>query len=259
MVRSKLCAFFAPLSVLAVASLPITAEEIAVTHPQGAAHGFVEVTTLEGTRIGVGDMMQKLHGDVVTSRLFIKFLDGSIDEETTVYSQRRVLHLISDHHVQRGPSFPKSLDATIDTASGQVTSTDPSGNVTRSHLDMPADVYNGLASGILMNISPAKPETKIAIVVASDKPRIVHLSMKNAGEAPFKMGGLARQAIDYVVHVEIGGVDGVVAPLVGKEPLDYHVLILNGGDPAFIRERGQLYEGGPVWCIQQISATFAPN
>jgi hypothetical protein len=29
-------------------------------------------------------------------------------------------------------------------------------------------------------------------------------------------------------------------------------------DPAFIREEGQLYQGGPLWRIQQISAAF-PN
>jgi hypothetical protein len=81
--------------------------------------------------------------------------------------------------------------------------------------------------------------------------------MKNAGEAAFTLGGTPRKATDYAVHVELGGVAGVVAPLVGKEPVDYHVLILSGADPAFIREEGQLYEGGPVWRIQQVSAAFA--
>jgi hypothetical protein len=60
-----------------------------------------------------------------------------------------------------------------------------------------------------------------------------------------------------VVHVELDGVAGVVAPLIGKEPLDYRVLILTGADPAFIREEGQLYVGGPVWRIQQISAVLS--
>jgi hypothetical protein len=253
---SRISAYILPLALVALGSAPVCAEVIAVTHPQGAAHGFVEVTTLEGTQIAIGDMMQKLRGDVVTSRLFMKFLDGSIDEETTVYSQHGVLRLISDHHVQRGPSFPTPLDATIDTASGQVTTVDPTGKITHAHIDMPADVYNGLATAILMNISAVKAATKIAVVVASAKPRIVHLSMKNTGDVSFDMGGLPRKATDYLVHVELGGVVGVVAPLVGKEPLDYHVLILGQGDPAFIREEGQLYQGGPVWRIQQISASF---
>jgi hypothetical protein len=67
---------------------------------------------------------------------------------------------------------------------------------------------------------------------------------------------MPRKAIDYDVHIELGGVAGVVAPIIGKEPVDYHVWILSGSDPAFIREEGPLYEGGPIWTIQQISAVF---
>jgi hypothetical protein len=107
-----------------------------------------------------------------------------------------------------------------------------------------------------MNVSPTAPETRIAVVTAGEKPRIIHLSMHNAGEVPFTLGGESRKATDFVVHVELGGVAGVVAPLIGKNPPDYHVLILSGSDPAFIREEGPLYEGGPVWRIQQVSAAF---
>jgi hypothetical protein len=122
---------------------------------------------------------------------------------------------------------------------------------------MPPDTYNGLATSMLMNALPGTPETKIAVVVAGDKPRVVHLSMKSAGEVPFTLGGTPRKAIDYDVHVELGGVAGVVAPIIGKQPLDYHVWILSGSDPAFIREEGPLYQGGPVWRIQQVSPAFA--
>jgi hypothetical protein len=42
-----------------------------------------------------------------------------------------------------------------------------------------------------------------------------------------------------------------------KQPPDDHVWISGApDDPAFIREQGPLYEGGPVWRIQQISAAF---
>ena len=74
---------------------------------------------------------------------------------------------------------------------------------------------------------------------------------------PFSIGGSRRKAIDYVLHVELGGLTGVIAPLVGKEPADYHIWILGGAHPAFIREEGQLYEGGPIWRIEQISPTFS--
>lgn len=242
--------------ILAAFIQPAHGEPIKVRYPQGSAHGFVEVTTPDGKRIAVGDLLQRVRDSVVTSELVLRFFDGSLDDETTVYSQRGNFRFISDHHVQRGPSFPQPIDVTIDARSNLVTSVDPQGRSKRTHIEMPPDTYNGLASSLLMNISPSSPETKIAVIAAGDKPRIVHLAMKSVGEVAFSIGGTPRKAVDYLVHVEIGGVAGVVAPLIGKEPLDYHVLILGGPDPAFIREEGQLYVGGPVWRIQQVSAVF---
>ena len=50
---------------------------------------------------------------------------------------------------------------------------------------------------------------------------------------------------------------GIVAPIVGNQPPDFHIWILTGTFPAFIREEGPLYEGGPVWRIEQTSPKFA--
>jgi hypothetical protein len=56
--------------------------------------------------------------------------------------------------------------------------------------------------------------------------------------------------------VELGGAAAVIAPLIGKEPPDYRVLIAGGEDPVFLQEQGPLYEGGPIWRVQQVSAAF---
>jgi hypothetical protein len=73
------------------------------------------------------------------------------------------------------------------------------------------------------------------------------------------VGGASREAVDYVLHVELGGLTGVIAPIIGKQPADYHIWILEGAAPASIREEGQLYEGGPIWRIEQISPSFASD
>jgi hypothetical protein len=244
------------LGALLISIQAAHAEEIKVLHPQGAAHGFVDVVTLDGKRIAVGDLLQSVRGSVVSSELVVHFFDGSLDDETTVYSQHETFRFLSDHHVQRGPSFPKPTDVTIDARKSLITSTDEAGHVTQTHFDMPADTYNGLASTLLMNLPAKAQDTRIAVVVAGDKPRLIHLSMKNSGEASFSLGGVPRKATNFVVHIELGGVAGVVAPVIGKEPPDYHVLIMTGPYPAFIREEGPLYQGGPIWRMQQVSATF---
>jgi hypothetical protein len=94
-------------------------------------------------------------------------------------------------------------------------------------------------------------------VAPTSKPRLISISVKPAGDVPFSVGGHTRKAVDYVLHVELGGLVGVIAPMIGKQPADYHIWILEGTAPAFIREEGQLYEGGPIWRIEQISPTFS--
>jgi hypothetical protein len=49
-----------------------------------------------------------------------------------------------------------------------------------------------------------------------------------------------------VIKVEIGGVAGLVAPLLGKDPPDSHVWILEGEAPAFLRSEATLFMGGPL-------------
>ncbi len=232
------------------------ADPVPVRHPQGSAHGFVALKTLEGRRIATGDMTQIVHGDRVTSRLLFRFRDGSLDDDVTVFSQRGVFRLISDHHIQRGPSFPKPIDVLIDALTGEITSRDKNGKIKQDHLDLPPDVSNGLPPNLLLNVLPSTPETKLSFVAPSAKPRLIHVSVKPAGEVPFTVGSTTRKATDFVLHVELGGITGMIAPIVGKEPADYHIWILSGTSPAFIREEGQLYEGGPIWRIEQISPVF---
>jgi hypothetical protein len=96
----------------------------------------------------------------------------------------------------------------------------------------------------------------ISFVAPTAKPRLVHISIKPAGEVAFTIGGTPRKAVDYDLHVELGGITGAIAPLVGKQPPDYHIWILRDPHPTVIREEGQLYEGGPICSIEQVSPSF---
>ena len=249
--------FFLFFLTAALLAANLHADPVPVRHPQGSAHGFVVLKTLEGKRLATGDMTQIVQGDRVTSRLLFHFREGSIDDDTTVFTQRGVFRLIRDHHIQRGPSFPKPMDVLVDALTGQITSRSKDGKTRHDHLDLPPDISNGMPPNLLMNLDPSAPETKLAFVAPTDKPRLIHISIKPAGEVPFMIGGTPRKAMDYVLHIELGGLTGVVAPLVGKQPPDFHIWILTGTSPAFIREEGQLYEGGPIWRVEQISPSFS--
>lgn len=245
---------------LLVCLLPpwLRADPVAVRFPQGSAHGFVEIRTLDGKRLAVGDMTQNVRGEQVSSRLIVRFRDGSVDDDLTVFTQGKFFHLVSDHHIQRGPSFPHPIDVMIDVKRGMVTSRSKDGQLRRDKMDFPEDLSNGLPPNLLMNLDPSVRETKISYLAPTEKPRLVQISIKPQGEVTFLLGSVRRKAVDYSLHVELGGMTGVIAPLIGKQPADFHIWILPGKSPAFIREQGALYEGGPEWIVQQISPSFAP-
>jgi len=236
------------------------AAPIPVRHIKGTIHGFLELRSEDGHAIASGDLVQIARGSQVTSRMVFTFKDGSIDDETTVYSQRRNFQLITYHHIQKGPSFPHPIELQIDTRGGQVTvhSTGKDGKeeVKTDHLKLPPDLANGLVSSIIENIAPGAGETKIPVLVTTPSPRVVTLSIASRGEEPFTVAGASRKAIHYEIKILLGGVAGVVAPLIGKQPQNIQVLVIGGAAPCFLKEQGPLYQDGPVTTIQLASPTY---
>jgi hypothetical protein len=235
------------------------AEVIAVRHPEGIVHGFLILKGPEGTTLAEGDLIQNAHGDTVTSRLVFHFRDGSLHDETVVFRQRGTFHMVSDHQVQKGPSFPHPIDVTIQAASGRVAvkSWDKDGKekATDEQMKLPADAANGLILTLIKNIPPAGSATA-SMVAATPKPLLVKLAFSRDGEDSFSVGGTKRTATRYVVKIEIGGLAGVLAPLLGKKPADTHVWILGGEAPAFLKSTGPLYMGGPPWTIELTSPSW---
>jgi hypothetical protein len=229
------------------------AASVPVRYTEGLVRGFLALRTLEGNTIADGELLQFARGDRVTSRLLFRFRDGSVHDETAVFSQRRVFRLLSDHLVQKGPAFQRPMDVLIDGPTGRVTvryTEEGKEKVTTDRLQLPPDVSNGLVLTLLKNIRPEAPRTSLSMVAATPKPRLVKLAITPQGEEPFLIGGSRLRATHYVVRVEIGGVAGLVAPLLGKQPPDTHVWILGGEAPAFVKSEGPLYLGGPIWRVE---------
>jgi hypothetical protein len=236
----------------------LSAETVAVRHTEGLLHGFLVLRTMEGQKLADGDTTQVAHGAQVTSRLTFRFKDGSLFDETTIFSQRGAFRLVRDHLIQKGPSFKRSLDSVVDGTTGQVTVhyTDDKGKeqVVTEQLALEPDVANGLLPMLLNDIQPTVARTAMSMVATTPKPRLVKLVITPQGEEPFSIGSLQFKATHYVVKVDIGGVAGVVAPLVGKQPPDTHIWMLGGVAPAFIKSEGPLEDGGAIWRIDLAGA-----
>ena len=236
------------------------AEPVAVRYAEGVVHGFLVLRTLDGAALADGDLLQTTRGTRVTTRVVFHFKDGSIHDETAVYSQRQRFQLISDRLVQKGPTFPQALEMSIDGVSGQVTvrySTEHGEQKVESeHIDVPSDLSNGMIPTLLKNVRPEAPPKTLSLIAATPKPRLVKLAVTAAGQERFSTGGSSRTATHYVLKVEIGGVAGLLAPLVGKQPPDSHVWILGGKVPAFVKSEQPLYPGGPVWRIELVSPVW---
>ncbi len=241
--------------------LVAVAEPIPVHHPEGTLHGFLALSTQQGQILAVGDLIEVVRGDRVKSHLTFHFKDGSLDDETTEYTQRGVFRLISDRHIQKGPYFPHPLDMFIDAAKGIVVTRTPGKDgkdeVARSNFKMPADLCNGFVIPLIKNISRDAGETKVSMFVATPKPRLVTLNMMPQAPGTFYLAGLPRKATVYEIKIQLGGIAGVIAPVIGKQPPDISIEIFGGELPVFLRETGPLFEGGPVLTISVIGPTWA--
>lgn len=227
------------------------ASNIAVHYKEGLTHGFLVLNSLDGTPIAEGDLAEVVRGSQVTSHLVHHFKDGSLQDETTVFSQRATFSLIRYHLIQKGPAFKHPTEISVEMASGQVTVryTDDKGNEKEEseHMKLPPDLANGMVLTLLKNVRPDGPLPKLSFVVATPKPRIVKLSVSSPGTDPYSLVGAGRRAIHYVLKVELGGVTGVLAELLGKEPPDAHIWITSGEAPTFVKSESLAYFGGPVW------------
>jgi hypothetical protein len=236
------------------------APQVAVTHAQGILHGWLVVRSEDGEAIADGELMQVARGERVTVRMNLHFKDGSQQDETTEYTQRGRLILVSDHMIQKGPAFKHAIDMTVERASGNVTViyTGDDGKEKKSvqKMKLPLDLANGMVPTLLQEAGGGSAKITGSMVVATPKPRLVKLLITPQGEDSFSTGGASHKATQYSVHIDIGGVAGAVAPIVGKQPPDVHIWIAQGEAPMFVKMEGPMFEGGPVWKVELASPVW---
>jgi hypothetical protein len=249
------------ITLLMCAALPgAKAEPIAVRYGQGNFHGFLELRSEDGRVVASGDCFQLIHGDRLTLEAVFHFKDGSIDDETTVFTQHGTFQMITDRRIQKGPSFPHPMDVLIDARSGTVTVRSPGKDgkeeVKTDHLKLPPDLANGMIPLVLENLRPNAAGATVSMVVMTPKPRVVKLVVSKLGEDNTSVAGAPRKAIHYEIKIDLGGLVAVVAPLIGKAPPNIECWLIGGPSPTFIREVGPLYSEGPMMTIQLASPVW---
>jgi len=242
--------FFVAAALAITMGTIASAERISVKHIQVPEHGFMVARSETGKVIARFDFLQTVHGDEVTMRLTYHFVDGSIDEETTTYTQQGAFRLIRNHHIQKGPFFAKPVDFTVDAATGIVTSrtTDKNGKILVESEDMglPDDLANGFVGTLLLNVPHNTAPFRVGILAPIDGGRLIKILISPEGEQPFHMAGQNLKATVFRIHPELGGIVGVIARLIGLQPKDVMVWVLESEEPAVVRIVGQLGGYGPV-------------
>src|SRR5437588_5660234 len=162
-------------------TIPLAAEQVRVRHMEGLMHGFLALRTLDGKRLADGEMTQIAEGDRVTSRLIFRFKDGSVYDDTAIFSQQGAFRVLSDHLVERGPSFKQPMETSIDASSGQVTvrykDQDGGEKILRERHDLPPDIANGLLFTLVKHIQPTVPQTTVPLAATTPHPRVVTLQL----------------------------------------------------------------------------------
>jgi hypothetical protein len=229
------------------------AAAVPVRYSEGLVHGFLVLRSEKGDVIGDAELLQTARADTVTSRLVMRFRDGSLQDETAVFRQRGVFRLLSDHMIQKGPSFPRPSEMTIHAPSGRVVvkyrDKDGREKTVEKTLKLPADVANGIVSTLVKNLRRGEP-LSVPMVAAAPEPLLVTLHISPEGEDTFAAGAKSLPATRYVVRVDIGGIKGALAALLGKNPPPTRVWVFAGEAPTFLKSSGPLYFGGPLWTLQ---------
>jgi hypothetical protein len=236
---------------------PLAAAPVPVRFAEGSLHGFLVLTTPKEVLIASGDLLQVGRDGEVRSRLVFHFKDGSLLDETVVFTQRNVFTLQSYHRVQRGPAFPEDTEISLERASGKYrvktrARKDGRENLLDGKLDLPLDVYNGMVLTVVKNLSSGAGET-VHMVAFTPAPKLIQLKMVPAGEQKVLVGGSERTATRYVLKPIPGFWLKLFASLLGRTPPDSHAWIVTADVPAFVKFEGPLYMNGPVWRIELTS------
>ncbi len=242
------CLLFASWFFSTLAAAPVS-----VRYVEGVAHGFLTVRESTGKIIASGDLLQTSKRDRVESRMILSFKDGSSSDETVTFTELHAFEMQAYRLLQKGPSFDEDRDVSIDRTGKYRVKTKDHKNGREKVLDgtvqLPADVYNGMAIVVARNLPKGAAET-VHYIAFTPKPRVIELQLIPGPVEKVHVGDAEVEATDYTFRPQLGALLGIVAKVTGRTPPDYHTWITSGELPTFLRTDGPLYIGGPIWRLE---------
>src|SRR6266511_1500757 len=136
--------------------------------------------------------------------MIFRFKDGSVFDETVVFTQQRVFTMQSYRLVHRGPVFAEDTEISLERASGKYrvktkARKDGQEKALDGALDLPPDVYNGMVLTVVKNLAKG-PNEIVQIVAFTPTPRLIKLELAPMGEHKVLVGELAKTASHYRVE-----------------------------------------------------------
>ena len=252
------CLVLATLLSFAVATRAAEAGAVTVRYAEGVTHGFLTLRSTAGDVLAEGDLLQVVRPEGVDSRLVFRFRDGSLYDETVVFSQNKIFTLLRYRLQQRGPSFPEEMEVSVERAGDQgryqVKSRRAGGeaDTATGEIELPPDTYNGMFIMLLKNLPKGAAET-VHVLAFTPKPTLIQVELMPQAAETVLAGDRRIPVTHYVLKPKLGLLRGAAAALFGKTPPDYHCWIATADLPAFVAIDGPLYTGGPIWRFETVS------
>ena len=228
---------------------PAAAAPVAVRYAETITHAFLAVRAADGDLLAHGELVQA-PGEKHrwNSRLVFRFKDGSLWDEKIAFTQDKVFRLVSYHHVERGPSFPQATEVTFDRDTGRYRArVDDKSD--EGQIDLPEDLHNGMTLTLLKNLQPGTTGAG-QILAFTPKPHRIVTELRAEGEDKYLIGDVARTATRYLVKMDLRGLTGVIATLIGKDPPDLRYWLTPAPAPSFLKIEGPMFLKGPTWRIE---------
>ena len=248
--------FLGLLVAIAFNTVAVFAAPIPVRFAEGFAHGYLALRDENGDRLADGELIQKSHGHVVDSRLVFRFKDGSLYDERVSFTQKQVFTLQSYKLVQRGPSFPNTLDISLDRKSSEY-------RVLTSQDGAPEQKLTGTARPAgrrrerhdrhdAAKLTPGRGET-VHFLAFTPEPKVLDLKLVPTERTTIRIGDLSKPMTRYVVEPKLDSLTMWFGKLSGKLPekFHYHFWLVTDEVPTFGGFEGPLYLVGPNWRIEQ--------